>query len=248
MWTGYGSLGGVGGYQPGEVLDFSCPQHTLFSVACDPASGPQWGMSVITHGSLLSLSHRHCTGQSVKLMALILPVDTQICVRVKRFHRRFNNFPHLPVRFCLFWQRMPIISMSYSLQILYVSPYVVTRLFVHKYCQFTHWWNFSVSGWVESPWWLLFNFTGVVPMVPGYGGGYPQQYYQGTACTHVCAQQHTEYNKHYTCVGGKQHSVQWPLKSIGRAINHWKGPNRWQNGAIYLILCCWSAFSCQKKY
>lgn len=31
------------------------------------------------------------------------------------------------------------------------------------------------------------NFTGGVPVVPGYGGGYPQQYYQGMS-THVCAQ------------------------------------------------------------
>lgn len=31
------------------------------------------------------------------------------------------------------------------------------------------------------------NFTGGVPVAPGYGGGYPQQYYQGTG-THVCAE------------------------------------------------------------
>lgn len=28
---------------------------------------------------------------------------------------------------------------------------------------------------------LLFNSTGGVPVAPGYGVGYPQQYYPGTA-------------------------------------------------------------------
>ena len=35
-----------------------------------------------------------------------------------------------------------------------------------------------ISGFTESI--LFFIFTGGVPVAPGYGGGYPQQYYQGT--------------------------------------------------------------------
>lgn len=87
------------------------------------------------------------------------------CVRVKGFCRRFSNTPHLPLQTENASNYSPTLGCS-----------------VHCEC--------STDSLYNEPSFhgdCILNFTGGVPVAPGYGGGYPQQYYQGTG-THVCAQ------------------------------------------------------------
>lgn len=63
-------------------------------------------------------------------------------------------------------------ELIYNVIMVTVNTVWITKVY-EIYCQF-------VFTRLRISCLFVFYFTGAVPLVPGYGGGYPQQYYQGT--------------------------------------------------------------------